>query len=70
LETNKNKKKPQTPFPPICKYSIPPGPLAKSDKEKADLFAVHLSEVFTPRNNDLHEDVERDIATHTTTKIP
>jgi len=65
LETNiKNKKKPQTSFPPIRKYSIPPGPLAKRDKEKADLFAEHLREVFIPHNNDLDRDVERDLAKH------
>jgi hypothetical protein len=60
-----NKKNPQTSLPPIRKYSIPPGPWAKSDKEKADLFAEHLSEVFSPHNNDQHPDVERDLATHT-----
>jgi hypothetical protein len=60
----KNRKTPQTSFPPIRKYSIPPGPWAKSDKEKADLFAEHLSEVFTPHNNDLDQDVEQDLATH------
>jgi hypothetical protein len=38
--------------PPICKYSTPPEPWAKSDKEKTELFAEHLSEVFSPHNND------------------
>jgi len=61
----KNKKKPQTSLPPIRKYSIPPGPWAKSDKEKADLFAEHLSEVFSPHNSDQDQDVERDLAKHT-----
>ena len=28
------------------------GTLAKSGEEKAELFAEHLSEVFSPRNND------------------
>jgi hypothetical protein len=60
----KNKKKSQTSFPPICKYSIPPGPWAKSNKERADFFAEHLSEVFTPHNNYLDQDVERDLATN------
>jgi len=58
-------KKTQTSLPPIRKYSIPPGPWAKSDKEKADLFAEHLSEVFSPNNNDQDQDVERELATHT-----
>jgi hypothetical protein len=29
----------------------PPGDWARSDQEKADLFAEHLQEVFTPHNN-------------------
>ena len=33
-------------------------------KKKANLFAEHLSEVFTPHNNDLDQDMERDLATH------
>jgi hypothetical protein len=35
----KNKRKPKTASPPIRKYSTPPGPWAKSDKEKAKIFA-------------------------------
>jgi hypothetical protein len=42
----KNMRKPKTSPPLICKYSTPPGPWAKSDKEKAELFAEHLSEGF------------------------
>jgi hypothetical protein len=42
--------------------STPPGPWAKSDKEKADLFAEHLSEVFSPHNNDPNQEVEQDLA--------
>ena len=41
--------------------TIPPGPWAKSDKEKADLFAEHLPEVFTPHNNDQNQDVEQEL---------
>jgi len=59
----KKQEKPQTSFPPIRKYSTPPGPWTKSDKEKADIFAEHLSEVFIPHSNDLNQDVERDLAT-------
>jgi hypothetical protein len=44
-------KKPQTPIPPISKNSVTPGPWAKSDKEKVELFVKHLSEVFTQHNN-------------------
>jgi len=44
----KSRKKPRTTFPPIRKNSTPPGPWAKSDSEKVELFANHLAEVFTP----------------------
>ena len=43
--------------------STPPGPWAKNDKEKAKLFAEHLSEVFSPHNNDPNPEVEQDLAT-------
>ena len=43
----KNRRKPTESQPPIRKNTTPPGPWAKSDKEKPDLFAEHLSEVFT-----------------------
>jgi hypothetical protein len=52
LEAYKNRRKHASTSPPIRKYSTPPGPWAKRDKEKADLFAEHLSEVFSPHNND------------------
>jgi len=58
-------KKQQTPLRPISKNSIPPGPWAKSDKEKVELFAKHLSEVFTPQDNTQDPEVEREVATHT-----
>jgi hypothetical protein len=60
----KNKKKPQTSFHPIRKYSTPPGSWTKSNKEKAEFFAEYLPDVFTVHNNDLDQDVERDLATH------
>ena len=59
----KNKNRPQTSFPPIRKYTTPPGSWAKSDNEKADLFADHLLGVFSPHNTDLDQDVERDLET-------
>jgi hypothetical protein len=42
----KNKRKPKTSPPPIRKYSTPPGPRAKSNKEKAELLAERLSKVI------------------------
>ena len=59
----KNKRKPTVSQPPIRKNSTPPGPWAKSDKDKVDLFAEHLSEVFSPHNNDQNQEVEQDLAT-------
>ena len=63
METHKNKRKPKTTSPPIGKYSTPPGPWAKSDKKKAELFAEHLSEVFSSHNNEQDQEVEQDLAT-------
>jgi hypothetical protein len=61
----KAKKKPQTPLPPIDKNTTPPGPWAKSDTEKVELFANHLAEVFTPHNNLPNPEVEGEMAAHT-----
>ena len=58
-------KKPRTPLPPIRKNLTPPGPWAKSDSEKVKLFANHLAEVFTPHDNTLEPEVERELATQT-----
>jgi hypothetical protein len=54
----KNRRKPKSTSPPIRKYPTSPGPRAKSDKEKAELFAKHLSEVLSPHNNDQDQEVE------------
>ena len=45
--------------------STPPGPWAKSDSEKVELFANHLAEVFTPHDNTMDPEVKRELATHT-----
>jgi hypothetical protein len=64
LETyKKNRKNPKITSSPIRKYSTPRGPWAKSDKKKAELFAEHLSKVFSPHNNDQDREVEQDLAT-------
>ena len=39
--------------------------LNKSDSEKVELFANHLAEVFTPHDNTLDPEVERELATQT-----
>jgi len=61
----KSRKKPRTPLPPIHKNSTSPGPWAKSDSEKVELFANHLAEVFTPHDNTMNPEVEGELATHT-----
>jgi len=58
-------KKKKTPPPPIRKNTIPPGPWAKSDTEKVELFANHLAEVFTPHDSAPNPEIEREIAAHT-----
>ena len=44
----KSKKKPRTPIPPLRRNKTPPSHWAKSDSEKANLFAEYFAEVFTP----------------------
>jgi hypothetical protein len=62
----KSRKKPRTPLPLIRKNSTPPGPWAKSDSEKVEIFVNHhLAEVFNPHDNTLDLEVERELATHT-----
>jgi hypothetical protein len=39
------------------------GIIGKSDKEKPEIFADHLSEVFSPHNNYQDQEVEQDLAT-------
>ena len=55
---------PQTPLPPIRKNTTPPGPWAKNDTEKVELFANHLAEVFTPHDNIPNLEVETEMAAH------
>ena len=43
--------------------TTPLWPWAKSDKENADLFAEHISQVFTPYNNDQNQGVEQELET-------
>jgi hypothetical protein len=40
--------KPLQANPPIRKQAPTPGPWPRSNREKADLFAEHLADVFTP----------------------
>ena len=61
----KSRKNPQISLPPICANSTPPGPWAKSDKEKVELFAKHLSEVFTPHDDTQDPKIEKELASPT-----
>jgi hypothetical protein len=54
----RSRKKLQTPLQ-IRKNTLPPGPWAKNDTEKAELLANHLAEVFTQHNNSPDQEVER-----------
>jgi hypothetical protein len=40
-----------------------PDKWARSDKEKTELFAVHLSKVFTPNDNQPDQEIEENIIT-------
>lgn len=46
LEARKNSKESRSSARPIRKYSIPSGLWAKSDKDKTNLFAEYLPDVF------------------------
>jgi len=58
----RNKRRPQTPNPPIRLNTTPPEPWAKSAKDKAELFATYLSEVFTPYDQAPEQDIEQELA--------
>jgi hypothetical protein len=60
----KSRKKPQTPLPPIRANTRPPGPWAKSDTEKANLFASHLAEVYKPHDDTPDPEILRKLANH------
>jgi len=51
--------------PRFVKTQPPPGPWAKSDSEKFELFAKHLAEVLTPHDKTLDPEVERELTTQT-----
>jgi hypothetical protein len=60
----KSRKKPRTPLPPIRTNTRPPGPWAKSDTEKANLFANHLAEVYKPHDDAPDQEILRELETH------
>ena len=63
LEANKKQEKTDRITTSNTQKYYTPGLWAKSDKEKAELFAVHLSEVFTPHNKYQNQEVEQELET-------
>jgi hypothetical protein len=60
----KSTKKPKASVPPFKIQSAGhPERWARSDKDKAELFAAHLSEVFTPNDSHPDQEIEDDINT-------
>lgn len=55
-----NSKKPTTPAPPVRKNINEPW--AKSDAEKANLFAEHLVSVFQPLDNEVDQEIEHSLS--------
>jgi hypothetical protein len=56
--------KPITPVPPLRVQTQDHSELsARNDIEKAELFAAHLSKVFTPDENHRDQEIEDDITT-------
>jgi hypothetical protein len=58
----KNKRKPMTAVPPIRQYSTPPGPWARSNQEKAELFAKHLTQTYSPHSDESDDDIEQELS--------
>jgi hypothetical protein len=57
LETNQKSSKPPQEDPPIRKQTPTPGPWARNNQEKADLFAEHLADVFTPNDATIDQEI-------------
>jgi hypothetical protein len=56
--------KPTAPVPPLRVQTQDHSELwARSDKEKAELIAAHLSKAFTPNENHPDQELEKDITT-------
>ena len=63
----KTSSKPPQVNPPIRKQTPSPGPWARSNQEKADLFAEYLADVFTPNDNTADQTVTDYLATNLAT---
>jgi hypothetical protein len=65
METNQITKKACQQVPPFRKNTTPPGPWAKSDDKKVQLFAYYVAEVYTSHSNTPDPEVESMLANHT-----
>jgi len=63
-KATKRLKRPQIQFPPVRKQD---GRWARSDEEKAEVFAVHLSKVFELHPHEITIDEEKKLLTDTNT---
>jgi hypothetical protein len=57
----RHKKKPKEHIPPIRNEQTIPSSWARSDKEKATVFAKHLAKTFTPNDDSIDDEIERDL---------
>jgi hypothetical protein len=66
-EPIKHLRKPTIPIPPIRNETEPLTPWARSDKEKAAMFSDYLATVFTPHDENIDHEIERQISEINTT---
>jgi hypothetical protein len=57
----KSKSEPNTAMSTVGPYSLPTGPWARSDQEKADLLARHISETSSLHSDDSHEGMGQEL---------
>jgi hypothetical protein len=54
-----NSRKPQEPLPPLRNTTPDAHPWARSNHEKAELFAHHFAQIFTPHSDDRDQEIEQ-----------
>jgi len=64
----KTSSKPPQEDPPIRKQTPTPGPWARSNQEKFDLFAEHLADVLTPNDATIDQDISDFLANNLATE--
>ncbi|KAF2881190.1 hypothetical protein ILUMI_24974 [Ignelater luminosus] len=58
----KSTKKPKLQNPPVRNSSLPAAEWARSDKDKAKLFADHLAVTFTPNDDEVDDEIARHLS--------